>query len=123
MLLKIVFSVCMGSTFVTIFILIPLLLFFPKIRKVKNVTTGIHMNVPSYVPADSPRNVKYFRVVVISKLSHFKQEKHSEGDTVQFMVCTVKTRTLLLLFFDNCVLCQLLFTRIVVHTRVGINYM
>lgn len=46
------------------------------------------MNVPSYVPADSPRNVKYFHVVVISTLPHFKSEEHSEEDTVQFMVCT-----------------------------------
>lgn len=44
------------------------------------------MNVPSYVQADSPRNVKYFHVVVISTLPHFKSEEHSEEDTVQFMV-------------------------------------
>ncbi len=44
------------------------------------------MNVPRYASAESARDVKYFQVVVVSRLPHFKKEEHSEDDIVQFMV-------------------------------------
>lgn len=59
---------------------------FSLYRSIKN-RTGIDINVPSYEPANSPRNVQIYHVVVISNLPHFKLPEHNETDVVQFMVC------------------------------------
>ena len=58
-------------------------------RKVK-CSTGIDISVPSFEPAPTPRQVKNYHVVVITKLPFFKLAEHSEDDVVQFMVrsCT-----------------------------------
>lgn len=56
-------------------------------RKLKN-KTGIDINVPSYQQTSSPRNVKDYHVVVITRLAYFKLPQHSEEDVVQFMVRT-----------------------------------
>lgn len=62
------------------------MIFYILIREIKNVKTGTDINVPSFQKASSPRNVKDYHVVVISRLPHFKQPEHSEDDVVQFMV-------------------------------------
>lgn len=62
------------------------MIFDVLIRQIKNVNTGTDINVPSFQKASSPRNVKDYHVVVISRLPHFKLPEHSEDDVVQFMV-------------------------------------
>lgn len=67
------------------------MIFYVFNREIKNVKTGTDISVPSFQKASSPRNVKDYHVVVISRLPHFKLPEHSEDDVVQFMVsCRVK---------------------------------
>lgn len=47
---------------------------------------GIDMSVPSHEQASSPKNVKDYHVVVITRLPFFKLPEHSEDSVVQFMV-------------------------------------
>ena len=54
--------------------------------ELKNVNTGLDLTVPSYEDASAPKKVKFYHVVVISRLVHFKQGEHSPEDVVQFMV-------------------------------------
>ena len=54
-------------------------------REIKN-QTGLDVTVGSYDPAPTPKQVKYYHVVVITRLPFFKQPEHSDQDTVQFMV-------------------------------------
>ncbi|XP_065897742.1 HCLS1-binding protein 3-like [Dysidea avara] len=55
-------------------------------RELKNVSTGIDLTVPSYESASKPKEIKFYHVVAISRLVHFKQAEHSPEDVVQFMV-------------------------------------
>lgn len=55
-------------------------------RKIKNDDIGIDVSVPSRESAPSPKLVKYYHVVVISSLPHFKTAVHSKDAVVQFMV-------------------------------------
>ena len=55
-------------------------------RALKNKKVGIDVSVPSYETASSPKLVKDYHVVVITRLPHFKLPEHSEEDVVQFMV-------------------------------------
>lgn len=54
-------------------------------RKLKS-STGIEISVPSFEPAPTPKQVKNYHVVVITKLPFFKLPEHSEDEVVQFMV-------------------------------------
>jgi hypothetical protein len=54
-------------------------------REVKNVT-GIDIAVTSYDSAPSPKQVKNYHVVIITRLPFFKLPQHSENDVVHFMV-------------------------------------
>ena len=54
--------------------------------ELKNVSTGIDLTVPSYESASKPKEIKFYHVVAISRLVHFKQAEHSPEDVVQFMV-------------------------------------
>lgn len=58
---------------------------FAICRKINN-DIGIDVSVPSHESAPSPKLVKYYHVVVISSLPHFKTAVHSEDAVVQFMV-------------------------------------
>lgn len=55
------------------------------IREVKN-RTGVDISVTSYDSAPTPKQVKNYHVVVITRLPFFKLGEHSEEDVVQFMV-------------------------------------
>ena len=55
-------------------------------RKIKNEVVGIDVAVPSHDKANSPKQVKNYHVMVITRLPHFKDATHSEDDVVQFMV-------------------------------------
>ena len=56
------------------------------LREIKN-RSGIDMSVNGYEKASTPKQVKYYHVVVITNLPFYKCPEHSEDDTVQFMVC------------------------------------
>lgn len=55
-------------------------------RELKNKEVGIDMSVPSHEKASSPKLVKNYNVLVITRLPHFKSATHSEEDVVQFTV-------------------------------------
>ena len=48
--------------------------------------SGIDISVPSHEPAAVPKLVKFYHVIVITTLPHFKTAVHSEDSVVQFMV-------------------------------------
>lgn len=55
-------------------------------RDVKNQQSGIDLSVMSHEKAASPKEIKYYHVVVITNLPYYKRPEHGEDDRVQFMV-------------------------------------
>ena len=55
-------------------------------RKIKNEAVGIDVAVPSHDKVSSPKQVKNYHVIVITRLPHFKDATHSENEVVQFTV-------------------------------------
>ena len=52
----------------------------------KNTDIGIDISVPSHEAASAPKLVKWYNVLVITTLPHFKEASHSEDSVVQFTV-------------------------------------
>lgn len=69
-------------------------------RKIKNDDIGIDVSVPSRESAPSPKLVKYYHVVVISSLPHFKTAVHSEDAVVQFMVSPKEGNIILIIMLQ-----------------------